>query len=138
MLVLEGLIITRPHVVVPRWLQHRQLLPFEIASLARKSMLTIFMAFNQIGPILRNRPGQGLKVTDPDFNSMTKALNESADRADNLANALIAGTMFPFKDSVADVDELSDGLRKQFMDAIVQEHLEKKLREEVRNEAKAE
>lgn len=112
---LDGLV----NPLLVRFTDHPPYLPFQVIGLARKCSITLYIAFSQLGPLLRpNAQAQQAAGGDPD-----KLLRQSLDRLEQAAKVLDADAarlmeleMAPF----AGDPELLNSMRAKLKDWLIQ------------------
>ena len=109
MLVFEATVTTRPtfptflqnlNLVLPTISGHPPLLPFQCISLLRRTILTIYIAVQQIGPILDvhlNGESQNRERDEKATQDMLNRLEQWASNLDDDATRLVDMELAPFK-----------------------------------------
>ncbi|KAI1639605.1 membrane associated DnaJ chaperone-like protein [Biscogniauxia mediterranea] len=73
--------------LLARLTSHPPYLPFQVVALARKLCVTVYIAFSQIGPLLRQQGGQKGAAADAETAS-EKQLQQNLDRLEQTARAM--------------------------------------------------
>lgn len=104
--------------VLPR---HPQFLPFQLVSLLRKLVLTAFIAFSQIGPLLSN-PEAAAALADQDdrvSQQQLQRLGALGQALENEANMLMGLEMTPFANDEGAMREMRGRMKRFLVDNTV-------------------
>ncbi|RPA76610.1 DnaJ-domain-containing protein [Ascobolus immersus RN42] len=124
LLTFEFATVTRPTSVLPAGAYYRPLLQFEQISLARKFMVTVFMAFSQLGPLVSTQQHTSTKIDETALRVATANATALMEEAEKHTNTLLAGYMVPFKKRWEDVVMLEKKLGRSHYEAWCQEQID--------------